>query len=269
MSKASIYCKLALGVLLASGVNMAQADLTPVALTNGNTTDLVFTAWDPIAQDSYAVDLNLDIQSFWSAAGSTNYTWDLDSQFSSFAAAGNPITFNLAAENWVTPPAGITNDSLLETFQTGSTKQTIKPEYIYMFENQNIVQGYFQTVANAGGQEVFTSAQSGYFVDQSGDWGTGQGSPSTNHSTIFGGGGVDELTAVYYHTTGASPGTGSTAVSLTDSTGYFSISQSGSNYYLNWTSNVSAVPVPGAVWLFLGGLMSMLGLQKRKSSSAV
>jgi hypothetical protein len=119
-------------------------------------------------------------------------------------------------------------------------------------------------LALSGGGEMVNSTNPGYF-NYAGGWGIGQGVTSQNHSTVYGGSGANSLSVIVYNSPGGNV-VSSTPYTTTKPTGYFSLSQTGGSYYLNWTSStVSAVPVPGAVWLFLGGMMTLLGFQKRKA----
>jgi hypothetical protein len=267
MKKAGRYSKLVLGGILALAVSNAQADITPQMWTSSSTlSDLGLNVWDQSAGTSYGVDLNLDLTSFRAQAATTNMTWDLDSIFTSFASTGDALTFNIAGANYGT---GTTdpNDALMFSYETGKSGTNYFPSTLKTSQvnaNQNIVQSeYGVTLALSGGGEMVNSTNPGYF-NYAGGWGIGQGG-TQNRSTVYGGSGANSLSVVFYNSPGGTVVT-STPFTTTKPTGYFSLSQTGGSYYLNWTSSaVSAVPVPGAVWLFLGGMMTLLGFQKRKA----
>jgi hypothetical protein len=229
--------------------------------------------WDPVAATSYAVDLNVSLLTFIAEQATTNITWDLNSVFTSFASTGDALTFNIAAANYGTPnPSYIyqdPNDTLLYSYQTGETglnyyATTLKQAQI--LGDQNKIVGEFITQQGGAGSEVVTSTSAAYYG--SSFWGNGQGNSIPNHSTVYGGSGTNSLSLALYTSPGASTVSG-TPFTLTLPSGYFSLSQSAGSYYLNWSATSAAstaVPVPAAVWLFLGGVMTMLGFRKKKSA---
>lgn len=270
MKKAGRYSKLVLGGLLVLGMTNAKADLTPLMWTStSNLADLGLNVWDQNAATSYAVDLNIPLLTFMAEQSTTNLTWDLDSVFTSFASTGDALTFNIAGANIGTtsPVYKDPNDSLLYSYQTGETGSnyfTTTYKQAQILTNQSNVQGEFGTQLVTG-SEVATSSSPAYF-NYTGGWGIGQ-IGNQNHSTVYGGGGADALSVAFYNSPGSAT-ISSTAFIDTFPTGYFYLSQSSGNYYLNWSATAaatSAVPVPGAVWLFLGGVLTILGFHKRKA----
>jgi len=75
------------------------------------------------------------------------------------------------------------------------------------------------------------------------------------------------LDLFFIHSPGGSVG-GSTKTTADKLDGYLSLDVA--NAKLVWTSNVAPVPVPGAAWLFLSGILAALRLQRRNvAGSAV
>ena len=280
MIKGSSVSKLALGCLLALGVSHAQAStITPQEWTSSsNASDLGLMVWDQTAATSYAVDLNISLLSFIAQEATTNMTWNLDSIFTSFAATGDQLAFNIAAANYGTPnPSYIyqdPNDTLLYSYQTGETglnyyATTLKQAQI--LGDQNKIVGEFITQQGGAGSEVVTSNSAAYYG--SSFWGNGQGNSIPNHSTVYGGSGTNSLSLALYTSPGASTVSG-TAFNLTLPSGTFSLSQVSGSYLLSYSDGVissssTSVPEPAEIGLFLTGLASLLGLRKRNSVSRV
>jgi hypothetical protein len=261
---------------LVFGVSVAQADLTglPVTPVSTQNSNLFLAVWDPTAQFSYSADLGVNLLTFISEAATTNLSWNLDSAFASFHAAGNPLQFNIAAANQISPKA-TTDDALLLSHETGSTWGIQQLTEINLVKNQNNVVGYenylrdYYSIYGSqivnGNPPAGTPVDPAYFNFNNGQfWGVGQAVPNWIASTTVGGGGLDQLSVISYQTNGAAlPKNGDPTI-VTQFSGYFSLDTT--NNTLTWTSNATAVPVPGAVWLFLGGLMSLMGMMRRKKT---
>jgi hypothetical protein len=274
--------KVPLAIMLLGGVNSAYADLTlqaagliqniPGASTVTPSADLFITIWDQKANDSYSVDLGLNIHTFEADAASTNITWNLDNSFKTFAATGDALTYNVAGVDENISSAGkavysnTTNDTVLMSFPTGGSAFSaggFTGANLSGFENKVAA---FINSNSSNSSEIITDTNNGAYFNSS-QWGVGQGNSSGIDSAVAGGGGANKLSVIYLNTPGttiAARNFTSTAMTETLPAGYFSLNAA--NDTLAWTSNVvTAVPVPGMTWLFLGGVMTLLASQKRKS----
>jgi hypothetical protein len=268
------YKKLPLAILLAcGGVNSAVADLqtigpvTQQTLPGGilPTVNVFLNVWDQAASTSYSVDLGVPLLTFEAEASSTSLTWDLDSTFKTFAATGDAMTYNVAAVN---ENGGVHNnttaDSLMLSYPTGLQSQTFSATIAYPKFNsdQSVVVGFINLL-NSTGQETQTSSSAGYF--NSVFWGIGE---SIGNQLSASTDGTNQLSAFFLNTPSLASIKTTTNMTEFSPTGYFSLNLT--NDTLVWTSTaVTAVPVPGAVWLFLGGILTLLGGQKRKSAFKV
>ena len=112
--KPASYKKLALGIMLACGVNSAQA-----VILIPNASDVFLSVWDPISKSSFTADLGVDLTTFATTYGAANHLWTLDSVFSGWTGAGglangNQLTYNVAAVNIVNKT--LTTDALLASY---------------------------------------------------------------------------------------------------------------------------------------------------------
>jgi len=264
------FKKLAAGMCLVAVINPAQADILTIPVVSGST-DLILTAWDSTAKVSYATDLNLSLQGpqgFASQAATSNFTWDLDTSFASFVASGDPITYSIAAANQVRAVnANGNNDALLLSYQTGNAGNNNATDLSFtnLGINQGNVINFITALSGVGSETVTNPLDAAYFNTTF--WGVSQGAGSRDGTTTVGGGGLNELSVYYQYATPVSATklpAGYTPSVQTLYPGYFSINLG--NDTLNWSASAPAtVPVPGAVWLFLGGVLTMLGFQKRKA----
>ena len=266
-------------LLLACCINTTQADQTlstagPVLQTLQNnlyvsTPDIFLNVWDQTAGDSYNVDLGVNLHTFIAEAATTNITWNLDSYFKSFASAGNPLTFNIAGVDENGNVKTSTNDSVLLSYPTGLESSTFAASLNYHLfaTNQTLVNNYIETlsgnvlITHSGAQsaEIVTDQNNpAYFGSTT--WGIGEGTPGVL-SAVSGGGGANELSVLFLNTPGGSV-TNGTVIPQTLPAGYFSLNAA--NDTLVWNANSTAVPLPGAVWLFVGGLLGLLGSQKSR-----
>ena len=269
------YKTLPLAILLACGglSSSAQADLqtagpvTQQILANGvlPTVDVFLNVWDQGASTSYSVDLGIPILTFETVASGQSFTWDLDSAFQTFAATGDVLTYNIAGVN---ENGGVhnntTNDALLVSYPTGLLSQSFSATIAYPKFNsdQSVVVGFINLL-NSTGQETQSSSSAGYFNSTS--WGIGESIGSQLSATT---GGANQLSVLFLNTPNLATIKTTTNMTEFSPTGYFSLNLA--NDTLVWTSTAaSAVPLPGAVWLFLGGMLTLLGGQKRKAGLVV
>ena len=207
------------------------------------------------------MDLGVNIHAFEAEAATTNLTWNLDSSFISFNNTGDPLTFNVAAvDKNGGVSSGATLDSVMESYPTGPSAfaATLTGTQLNGLQTNvaNYIQGYAQSASSSS--EIITDPNSpAYFNSQF--WGVGQGNSGAFQSAVAGGGGADKLSVMFLNTPGTTISRfNSTIMTQTLPVGFFSLNAG--NDTLVW----NAVPVPSAVWLFLGGVMSVLGYQKRK-----
>lgn len=263
---AGSYKKLALGIMLACGANSAQATLMPI-------NDVFLNVWDSTTLTSYVADLGVDVNTF-AANQATSQAFTLSSVFYNWAsaaqAAGQTLTYNIAGYNYA-KPQGSTADSAMLSYQIGSIPK-VDNETSQLYAKLASLQGNVKsrvtdinTLTGLADLVISDTAQGGFntYIPA---WGTTEGNGTTLRSTTVGNGGLNQLGVTYWNTTGVSTIKSNTAVNNQQLAGVFSLDIANST--LNWTANsapVSAVPVPAAVWLFMGGLMMLRGFQKPRS----
>jgi hypothetical protein len=257
------FKKLALGIALALGVTSANAAVVQMPIH-----DVFLSVWDATKQTSFAADLGVDLTTFVGLAGATK-AYNLGAAFTSWAAlgAGDILTYNVAGANQV-PPAGSTVDGVMLSGELAYLPWQIGlniPNDGNLNTMQKIVNLQVTNI-NTDGLGAVDSTKQSYFNNPF--WGLSEGiSPTANYSTTVGGGGLNQLSLQYFATNGTTTPSNSVKTIVQTLSGSFSLDLATST--LNWNSTaVTAVPVPAAVWLFLGGLMSVLGFQKRKSALA-
>ncbi|QWF69727.1 hypothetical protein KEF85_10105 [Methylomonas paludis] len=254
---------LGLSLMLAGGVSVAQATTLP-------NNDLFLNAYDTYQSTSYNIDLGVSLATFISEDSNSLVLPTSDSGFFSWVnntlANGGSIIYNIAAANLITPK-GTTLDGLLVSEEPGNKALDAAQNLFQMGGLQTTILNRIANINGVGGvglvpSDTFSQGLAGFY-STGGTWGEGQGSPSVNDSTTLGGTGLNTLELLFEHTTGISTGLkNSTVMTLEKLPGTFSIDAA--NSHVVW--NVASVPVPGAVWLFSGGLIAMLKLQKRKSN---
>lgn len=277
MTKTGGFKKLALGVVLACGVNGAQA---ATLITNLN--DVFLSVWDATSASSYTLDLGVDINTFGTTYGASDHSWALDSVFSGWTgvggiAHGNQLAFNVAGVNQIVGAATARSsllNSLVNSFNPllgTSWPQGGSNYFTFLTEQNNVLHRINDLNLSTSSELVTDPTVAAYFVSPNYPWGVsqhmGQDQSSYVLGTVVDPGLYNHLNISYVTGTGSGTVTNATQMATNILTGFFSLDVANST--LNWTSTaVTAVPVPGAVWLFMGGLLSMLGLQKRKSAVA-
>jgi len=276
--------KLAVAICLACGVNSAQAAInnggpTVQPLGSGTSGEMFLSVFDSGISTSFAIDLGTTVEDFLSSAEASR-SWDLGSSFTSFAALSNdPLIFNVAGNNTY-PGLKATNNSVnfgdLVSRRTGQT---------YVGGNQNVLQlsQSFGVKVSARAININTgtdSNQTDFAANNSittsntnnqsywtKEWGSNMGLTGYTASATVRNGEVTPLEATagvtldlaWFH---ASAGSAATSKALYDVlNGYLTLDVPAST--LTWHSNVAEVPLPATVWLFLGGLMSILKFKRR------
>ncbi|BBL73134.1 PKD domain-containing protein [Methylomagnum ishizawai] len=88
-------------LLSTPGAEAAIADgaahAIPTDTHSGSSGELFLNVWDPVAAKSYSLDLGVTAEDFLLDA--SGRVWHLDPRFKALAAAGNPLRFNIAANN--------------------------------------------------------------------------------------------------------------------------------------------------------------------------
>lgn len=273
---------LAVAVCLACGVTGAQAAISNGAATAGGSNqdgELFLNVWDQLSSTSYALDLGTTINAMYTTQNSS-HVWQLDQSFINWAAL-NPtdtLTFNVAGDNSYVGKNSIL-DSVVLSSRTGYTNTinvsmtsiaTLQANVAARALALNVASGEpFNTVdptlnnyaANSSSISVPGDGQP-YFNYST--WGTTEGIVGYVGSATVRNGGADQtLDLIDIHSPGGTV-LQSTPAKVEKLNGYLTLDVSAAT--LTWHTNaVTAVPLPGAVWLFLSGLLATLGFQKRKS----
>lgn len=275
----------AAAICLVAGITTAQAAIdngAPLiqASGTGNPGEMFLNVWDQAAATSYSIDLGTTVESFL-AGSQTATSWSLDQRFIDWAATTtDPLTFNVAGNN-----SYVGMNSADFGVLMSRTTGTSKPGSITMVNLQNLYTSRIRDRANAlnitsglenGGasptdfaadlSEVTTSNLSSYFGYSF--WGKSMGIPGWIGSGVVRNGDTPDTTVDLYfiHSPGG-PVQGSTKAVFDNLDGYLSLDVA--NAKLSWTPNVAAVPVPGAVWLFLSGMLAVLRVQKRSGIASI
>ncbi|WP_347989537.1 hypothetical protein [Methylomonas sp. AM2-LC] len=262
------YQKLTLGIVLASSVQAAQAG-SLVA------NDVFLNAFDINTGYSYNADLGVVVGDFVGAANSLsggqtlNYTLDptYNTWVSGALAAGDTIEYNIAGVNAATgykdPNQGllVTNVPPYGEFTYAPADITFTQDVAYFGKRVSAI-----NLTGTGLLTDSTSLQEAGFNANFVSWGIGEGLGTNDLSSTYGNGGLNQLVAQYLSSPGATV-TKNGPVNMSLLPGYFSLSNTG----VIWTSTAAAtaVPLPAASWLFIGGLLSLLVGKKRNQVTAI
>lgn len=266
------FWPLSVGLLCISATQIALAD----PINNIQTSDLVVSIWDSTTSTSYTADLGIGANAFLLEDGS-NQSFQLDSYFSNWLSTTvgtDQLTFNVFGVNQVSAKTSSTDEYII-SYPEGGNYLTGTTNYNAISSYQNrlieLITGSFNTDS-----EVVSSTSSAYF--NSSLWGIGQGSSGVNDSTTVGGSGTiqvgssflpnNQLAIAVAYVPQSSSIKNTTTGFYSLPVGYFSLNISTSQ--LLWTAaNPTAVPLPTAAWLFIGGVLSVLGIRKSKLQQAL
>jgi hypothetical protein len=264
-------------ICLLAGINTAQAAISNGAPTiqpggSGSAGELFLNVWDQAATTSYSIDLGVTVGDFL-AGKQASTSWSLDQRFVDWASTtSDPLTFNVAGNNsyvglnsadygdllsrrtGASAPGGFTMNALA-TVTTRISARATALNITSGLENG----GASPTDFAADLSEVTTTNASSYFENA---WGTSMFISGWIGSAVVRNGDTPDQTLDFFfiHSPGGTVASSTRAV-FDKLDGYLSLDVA--NAKLTWTSNVAPVPVPGAVWLFLSGMLVVLRVQRR------
>lgn len=233
--------------------------------TSGHS-DLVMSAWDPVAQTGYAMNLNIQMNGF---AGNSNLSFAPDANMAAFLGKVSPanILWNIVAVDSTGSP---TVGGELNVFSTADTTPAA-PQNIKMGSAVSQENTYFAYVngltTGDGGSPALSSGNSVYHTATSAiDYAY---AGSGTHNSTFGGafafsnaGALGQ--SLNFYEISSVTGTKLTKTKVTPfAGGTWTLSSNGA---LNYAVTTSPVPVPAAAWLFVSGLLGLVGVSRRKST---
>ncbi len=265
--------KIAAAISLVVAASSASAALLVPSNATDGVSQLLFSLEDNNAasvnfKHTFALDLSLghaglNYLSFLNGtegAGGT-LTWDLStvSQFANFAADTSSLRWSVLGGDQRTTANADTTWGALATSRNGASD-------FPGLNGANIVRTALTTTGSIGGYYAYVNTQIG--ANQAVDIANATVTNSQYQNRINNLGGLQDSLGL--HTTGAGTndlwritlaGTGQSDAILTSQLGSFSLS---SGNVLTYSASASAVPLPGAVWLFASALIGGLGISKRK-----
>lgn len=265
-------------ICLVAGAGSAHAAINngaPLiqASGTGSSGELYLNVWDALATTSYSIDLGTTADDFL-AGKQLSRTWSLDQKFVDWASStSDPLTFNVAGNNsylgltdsnygvllsrreGASAPGGVAM-SALATLTTKVRDRANALNIAQVAQNP----GTTATDFEADLSEVTTSTGATSYFNKA--WGTTMSIPGWIGSAVVRNGETPDqnLDLFFIHSPGGSVASGTPAV-FDKLDGFLSLDVA--NAKLVWTSNVAPVPVPGAAWLFLSGILAALRLQRR------
>ncbi|BBL60602.1 hypothetical protein [Methylomonas koyamae] len=265
-------------ICLVAGAGTAHAAINngaPLiqASGTGSSGELYLNVWDALATTSYSIDLGTTVDDFL-AGKQLSRTWSLDQKFADWASStSDPLTFNVAGNSsylgtgnanygvvlsrreGASAPGGIA----MTTLATWTTKVRDRANALNIAQ---VAQNPGATAADfeADLSEVTTSTFPTSYFNKA--WGTTMSIPGWIGSAVVRNGETPDqnLDLFFVHSPGGTV-LGSTQAAFDKLDGFLSLDVA--NAKLVWTSNVAPVPVPGAAWLFLSGILAALRLQRR------
>lgn len=248
----------ALAVVAAAPVYAAQ--IADGMTGNG---DLFLSAWDAAALTGYTANLNIPMQSFNSAA---SLTFAPDANMVTFLGSVTPanVVWNVVAMDQ-TGSYTVAGDFNYYTTFAGTPTNTQTPQ------NAALLNGKAENTYVAGANQLIGSGNSDVHTS------TGP----TDYGYANSGAGGDKFGGKF-------PASFSNAGTLNQSLNFYKISSTNgssltkatvtqfaggtwtlsSNGTLNYAAtSASPVPVPAAAWLFVSGLLGLVGVSRRKSTN--
>ena len=273
--------------IMVSAVSVnAQADINPGLGTAGSSSgELFLSVWDQTQLKSYSLDLGVTVDSLLSntkaalAAVSPSNSLSLGSSFASMYQSGDTLSFNMVAENKYegvhSPNYGIIVSHNTDALQSlpGLSQATVQTDgtrignWAITLNTAADVYNGIPVSTGAYGlnlSEVSTFGATGAdgnssYYATSGNWGNtlngiiGNGSATATDTATT----TQALQIAFYGDLGT--GVHLNTPEFLGNSLIFSLNAASNT--LTWTS---AVPLPGALWLFLSAGLSLVGLQRTK-----
>lgn len=230
--------------------------------------ELMFSILDPVANQSLILDMNLTVNTFRNSNASLINTFSVtDSVFQGFLSAHSAdwsqMRWNLGglSNSGLGPNAGILTTN-------GNAGATINPTVQGPVDGNALTSamGSIENYANLNNPSLSPNAAISNSVAATGymggSWGSNFGGSFffSNEQTGFGGPG-QLMSFIALGSTDVSDLSG-TPISTTYSNGRWVVDPTLGQ--VSYVGQVSAVPVPAAVWLFGSGLLGLVGISRRR-----
>lgn len=250
---------LAAALAVAAAAPVFAAQIADGMTGNG---DLFLSAWDAAALTGYTANLNIPMQSFNSAA---SLTFAPDANMVTFLGSVTPanVVWNVVAMDQTGSYTAAGDFNLYTTFDgTPVTNQIPQNSGLLNSKAENTYVGSANILIGSGNSDVHTStgptdygyANSGYGGDKFG---------GKFPATFSNAGKLDQ--GMNFYNFSSTKGTSLTKATVTQFTGgTWTLSSNGTLNYA--ATSTSPVPVPAAAWLFVSGLLGLVGVSRRKST---
>jgi len=271
----AVAVAMATGGMLAAGT--AQAAIVTdnynalgIGAGTGNA-ELVFSIYDAARAQSLALDMNLTVNQFRNNNASLINTFSVtNSLLQSFiAGSANPsaMVWNLGGLSnlGLGPDAGIltTNGNAGATINpavNGPYDGNALTNAMGSIESYSMVNNGAFTLANPNSAISSASGPAGFL---GGSWGYNFGGATQFNNTVAGFGSDQLMSFIALGATDVSDLSG-TPISTTFANGKWHVNATTGT--VSYVGQVSAVPVPAAIWLFGSGLLGLVGISRRKQA---
>lgn len=264
--KVTVKALVAAVVLSTAGVANAAIDLGPGL--KGVNSDLFMSAWDPVKKVSYTRDLGIHFEDFLTSGQFSNHSWsgNPNTLFGSTFANSNmsDVHWNVAAVNQLNDLSNPTNLSTYGILTTSndpqSQIQSTTQANLSAIDSAVMIGTHYaasvNSLAHTTDPTVHISTNSTGGPNYAGD----PGIWNNNWGGVMGflnDAGVGQKLAFYQVALNSSFDTGL----VNKLAGSFQLSSNGT---LAFTTDVTPVPLPPAVWLLGSALVGLVGIGRRK-----